>query len=252
MNSHITSLYRYPVKGLSGERLAEVALVPGEPLPFDRSYAIENGPGLFDDAAPRHLPKVTFLCLMRNERLARLTTTFDTNSQTLTLSRGGEILAEGCLSKPDGRRAVERFMADDMAGDLRGPPRVVSAPGHSFSDVREKCVHIVNLASLRVLEAEMGRPLDPLRFRPNIIVDGLPAWAELDLVGRDVRVGEVTLRVFKRTVRCPATDVNPQTAQRDARVPDALAQLLGHRDFGVYAMVSTPGVLREGDTLAET
>jgi uncharacterized protein len=60
----------------------------------------------------------------------------------------------------------------------------------------------------------------------------------------------VTLRVFKRTVRCAATDVNPQTAARDARVPDALYGLLGHRDFGLYATVVKSGTIREGDALA--
>jgi uncharacterized protein len=250
VDARITSIYRYPVKGLSAQRLAQVALTPGATLPFDRAYAIENGPGAFDPAAPRHLPKIAFLCLMRNERLASLSTVFDDATQTLTLARDGEILAQGCLATSEGRTTIERCFAADMSDELRGPPRVVSAPGHSFSDVKERCVHIVNLASLRLLEAAGGVPLDPLRFRANMVVDGLPAWSELDLVGRDIRLGDVTLRVFKRTVRCPATEVNPVTAARDVRVPDVLADLVGHRDFGVYATVSTAGTVREGDALA--
>ena len=71
-NPHLARLYRYPVKGLSPERLDRVEVTSGETLPFDRAYAIENGPGRFDAAAPRHLPKVNFLMLMRDERLATL------------------------------------------------------------------------------------------------------------------------------------------------------------------------------------
>ena len=41
-------------------------------MPFDRAYAIENGPGRFDPEHPAHLPKINFLMLMRNERLATL------------------------------------------------------------------------------------------------------------------------------------------------------------------------------------
>ena len=40
----IHSIYRYPVKGLSPEALPRIALAPGETVPGDRLYAIENGP----------------------------------------------------------------------------------------------------------------------------------------------------------------------------------------------------------------
>ncbi|MEE8099166.1 MAG: MOSC N-terminal beta barrel domain-containing protein, partial [Hyphomicrobium sp.] len=44
----IRGVYRYPVKGLSPEPLERVELKAGETVPFDRAYAIENGPGRFD------------------------------------------------------------------------------------------------------------------------------------------------------------------------------------------------------------
>ena len=74
---HIKAIYRYPVKGLSPESLPSVALASGGTLPVDRAYAIENGPSGFDPAAPAYFPKIRFLMLMRNERLARLKTRFD-------------------------------------------------------------------------------------------------------------------------------------------------------------------------------
>ena len=67
---HVISLYRYPVKGLSPQALPVLRLKTGETVPFDRAYAIENGPGRFDPDNPRYLPKINFLMLMRNERLA--------------------------------------------------------------------------------------------------------------------------------------------------------------------------------------
>lgn len=249
----ITALYRYPVKGLSAERLPQVTLSPGETFPFDRVFAIENGPGAFDAAAPRHLPKVTFLCLMRNEHLATLQTTFEptATAHRLTLAREGQSLATGDLLTASGRAAIEAAFAREMASEMRGPPRVVSAHGHSFSDVKEKCVHIVNAASVRALEHSTGRSIDPLRFRANIVIDGLEPWAELDLVGQPLRVGTgdggATLSVFKRTVRCAATNVDPATGARDADLPEAIFSLAAHRDFGVYAMVTSGGVLNVGD-----
>jgi hypothetical protein len=245
----LAALYRYPVKGMTPEPLQSVRLAAGETLPFDRSFAIENGPGRFDPDAPRHLPKITFLMLMRDERLATLEARFDDASETLTILRAGKQVARGQLSTRIGRQMIEQFLAAYMKDSLRGAPRIVSAPGHSFSDVAAKCVHIVNLASVRDLERLAGRPVSPLRFRPNLVVDGLPAWSEFSLVEREIAVGGVRLAVFKRTERCAATNVDPATGARDMAIPAVLQRNLGHTDFGIYARVVTDGVVRVGDSV---
>src|SRR6187551_3315100 len=92
---HIASIHRYPVKGLSPEPLAEVALLPGQTLPADRRYAIENGPSGFDAADPQYFPKIKFLMLMRDERLAALRTRYDDRSHNLTIQRNGTEVARG-------------------------------------------------------------------------------------------------------------------------------------------------------------
>lgn len=252
MTAAVTTLVRYPVKGLSGERLASVHLTAGQTLPCDRMYAIENGPGAFDPAAPRHLPKVAFLCQMRDERLATLATHFDDHSHELLIARDGQELVRGKLSSAEGRASIEGFFAHDMAASLRGRPRVVHAEGHSFSDVKEKCVHIINLASLRALEEATGQAIDARRFRANVLIDGLEPWAELTLPGRDIRLGGARLHAFKRTVRCAATNVDPVSGMRAGDLPGALATLLGHRDFGIYATVSEGAEIHTGDSFVVT
>jgi uncharacterized protein len=242
----VAALYRYPVKGLTPEPLERVELAAGEALPFDRAYAIENGPGRFDQEAPRHLPKITFLMLMRDERLATLRSAFDDATRTLTIARGGKPVVRGQLDTPLGRQLIEQFMAAYMKAELRGAPRIVSAPGHSFSDVAAKCVHIVNLATVRELERAVGRPVDPLRFRANVYVDGLAPWAELGWVGREVGIGPARLTVFARTRRCDATNVDPATAARDMAIPATLMRTWGHQDFGIYAKVVAGGAIAVG------
>jgi uncharacterized protein YcbX len=244
---HVASLYRYPVKGLTPEPLQRVMLSPGETLPFDRAFAIENGPGRFDPTAPRHLPKISFLMLMRNERLATLRSRFDDASGTLTIERDGKQVARGQLTTPLGRQLIEQFVAAYMKSDLRGPPKIVHAPGHSFSDVAAKCVHIVNLASVRELERTLGRPVDPLRFRANIYLEGAPPWAELGWLDKEIAVGPVRLAAFAHTTRCEATSVDPATGARDMALPAHLLRTRGDQDFGIYARVVTGGELAVGD-----
>jgi uncharacterized protein YcbX len=186
----INAIYRYPVKGLSPEPLAGTLLTPGQAVPSDRLYAIENGPSDFDPQLPRHQPKTRYLMLMRNERLAMLRTRFDDASHVLTIESDGRIAARGDLRTSAGRHGIESFFAQFCADELRGPPKVLHAPGHSFSDVARKVVSIINLASVSALEAAIGAPVNPLRFRGNVYVEGWPAWHEFDLLGHEIAVGE--------------------------------------------------------------
>jgi uncharacterized protein YcbX len=245
----VASLYRYPVKGLSPEPMQSVSLQPGQTVPFDRAYAIENGGGRFDPAAPRYLPKVNFLMLMRDERLASLQTKFDDATGTLTVMRDGKQVARGQLSTPLGRQLIEQFFAAYMKNELRGAPKIVHAEGHSFSDVSAKCLHIVNLASLRELEKAVGRPVDPLRFRANVYLAGLEPWSEFGWEQKQIGLGPVRLNVFARTQRCEATNVDPSTGARDMAVPAQLTRAWGHQDFGIYAKVVAGGDLAVGDAV---
>ena len=242
----LAGLYRYPVKGLTPEPLRSVTLRVGETLPFDRAWAIENGPGRFDPAAPRHLPKINFLMLMRDERLATLRSRLDDATETLSIQRDGKQVARGQLTTPLGRQLIEQFVAAYMKSELRGPPKIVHAAGHSFSDVAAKCVHIVNLASVRELERVLGRPVDPLRFRANLYLDGLQPWVESGWIDKELGVGPVRLAVFARTQRCEATNVDPATGARDMAIPANLLRTWGHQDFGIYAKVAVGGEISVG------
>jgi hypothetical protein len=246
LSPELKALYRYPVKGLTPERLDRVSLVADATLPFDRAYAIENGPGRFDPDAPRHLPKINFLMLMRDERLATLRSQFEDATETLTIFRDGKQVARGQLSSRIGRQLIEQFIAGYMKTELRGPPRIVHAAGHSFSDVAAKCVHIVNLASVREFERMQGRAVDPLRFRANLYIDGVAPWAEFGWLDKQLRVGPANLAVFARTRRCEATNVDPTTGARDMAIPAWLTRSVGHSDFGIYAKVVTGGELVAG------
>lgn len=252
MTATIQSIYRYPVKGLSPERLLRAVLEPGQTLLADRLYAIENGPSGFDPAAPAYFPKQRFLMLMRNERLAGLDTHFDDASHTLSVRQNGADTARGDLRTSEGRATIEQFFAAYCADELRGPPRILHGDGHSFSDVAAKVVSIINLASVAALENAVGAPVDPLRFRGNVYVSGWPAWHEFDLLGKTVEAGPARLKVTKRIVRCAATNVEPGTGIRDLEIPKTLMQAFGHMDCGIYAQVISGGKIAAGDTIAES
>jgi uncharacterized protein YcbX len=265
--ANIQAIYRYPVKGLTPEPLARAALAPGQTIPGDRLYAIENGPSGFDPAAPGYLSKTHFLMLMKNERLASLRASFDQDSHTLTITLPSPFTGEdgvqrtpgegqltgrhiaGDLRTVEGRARIENFFAAYCAGELRGPPKILHAEGHSFSDVARKVVSIINLASVAAVEDMVGIPVNPLRFRGNLSVEGWPAWSELDLVGRALKIGGARLKVVKRIVRCAATNVDPDTGARDLAIPQTLMRNLDHADCGIYAEVIDGGEIAVGDEI---
>ena len=246
----IAALYRYPVKGLSPEAVETAELETSGYFPGDRLYAIENGPSGFNETVPRHLPKIAYLMLMRNEALARLRTRFDDATHRLTVEENGVQAVDADLSTAEGREALAEFMKGFLPQELRGAPRVLTAPpGYRFTDSRTGYVSLINRASVAATEDLVGAPVDPLRFRGNLYLDGLEPWAELDMVGRVLEAGDVRLKITSRTERCAATNVDPQTGQRDLSIPRTLMQGVGHTDCGVYAEVLAGGVLRTGDTL---
>jgi len=251
MTATVTALYRYPVKGFSPDPLAAVDLVAGETIPFDRAFAVENGPSGFDPAAPRHLPKMLFFCLMKNPTLAEVVTRFEPVGERFVVTeRDGRVVFDDTLASEAGRAALAAFVGRRFPGEVRGTPKTLAAAGHSFSDVARKVLHLVNLETLRALEGRLGAALDPIRFRPNLVVDGLPAFAELDWpAGRTLTIAGLPFEMVKRTERCAATRVDPARGVRDLELPRHLMETLGHTDCGVYLKSLAAGRIAVGDAL---
>ena len=114
---------------------------------------------------------------------------------------------------------------------------------------------VTNCASLADLNRRIGgvanAPLPMNRFRPNLVIDGLPAWDE-DHVSA-LTVGEVVLKFAKPCVRCEVTTTDQTTGTRPSEEPlNTLAQFRNNHEFGGVtfgwnAVVLTPGTVAAGD-----
>lgn len=250
MTATVTSLYRHPVKGFTPERLQAADLVAGEGFPCDRLYAVENGPSGFDPAAPVFISKQHFTVLMRIAEVARARTAYDEATGVLTASADGLETISARLTDAAGRETFTAWLATLLGEEAQGPLRVIEAPGSwRFMDHPLGHVSIINLASVRDLEARIGRPIDPLRFRANIYVEGWEPWIENTWTDRLLDLGGARAKVFKPTVRCAATHVDPVTAERDMDVVKALFDNYGHMFCGIYVHTQTAGRVREGDAV---
>lgn len=250
MKATANALYRHPVKGFTPERLAAVDLAVGRGFPADRVYAVEVGDCGFDPAAPAFVSKTKFAVLAHIADVARARTRHDDATGLFHASAPGQPDFAGDLTGEAGRGAFARWLTNLLGEEARAPLKVLRAPGDwRFTDHPLGHVSIINLASVRHLEAKIGRPVDPLRFRANLYVEGWPAWAENDWTGRTLSIGGATATVFKPIVRCAATHVDPATAERDLDVVQSLFGNYGHTLCGLYVRITTPGRVAEGDVL---
>jgi uncharacterized protein len=245
----IDRIYRYPVKGLSAEALEAADLAAGGAIPWDRAFALAQGDAPFDPAAPKWIPKQNFMCLRSNARIAALRSSFDARRGTLSLlAPDGSSLEQSVLTE-SGRARIGAFLTAFLGEEARGTPRFLHVPGHVFGDQKTPVLSLLNLTSLGELEAKVGARREARRFRANIHFHA-PAWSEMAWVGRELLIGGARLRVIKTILRCPATEVNPATAVRDANPLQELKTHFGHGEMGVHAEVIEAGRIAIGDAIA--
>ncbi len=249
MTATVSGLYRFPVKSLLGESLDTVSLSPEAIFPGDRKFAIVHKTSAWDSTAPDWRPKTDFVNLSRVEKLASLQALLDHDMRP-EICRAGKRVVGGDLASSAGRAVIEQFLSAFLGDVANGPFRLAQAGENSLTDVPAPFVSLINIESARCLERMVRQPVDPARFRGNIVLEGLPAWGEFDLIGEEIVIGTARLKVEERIGRCAATDVNPRTARRDLNIVRTLSEALGHTDMGIYASVKQPGTIRLGDTMA--
>lgn len=245
----IQQIQRFPVKGLSAEQLDAVELQVSEGIPGDRLFGFARYDSGFDPQNPKPLPKNRFVVLMNEAALAGIKTRFRAKDQILELTLPSGETTSFEMAQEGGCRDAGQFLHRALGLKDAEAPIFVSSMPHRFTDVSVvspqmmNAVSILNLASVRELGDRLGTSIHPDRFRMNLVIDGLPAWSELGSVGSTLKIGEVELRILSRTKRCAATEVNPETAERDLKLPPLILKEYGHMDMGVYAEVVSGGQL---------
>lgn len=126
--------------------------------------------------------------------------------------------------------------------------RVSFADDYPLLLTTESSLVALNDAVLERTQGQTG-PMSMMRFRPNVVVSGAPAWAEDDW--RRIRIGAASFRAVKGCARCVMTTVDPETAER-AKEPTATLARTRRWDgsvwFGVNLIPDSPGTtIRIGD-----
>jgi uncharacterized protein YcbX len=255
VTAHVEGLFVYPVKGMSAQPLERVTLTAGRGVPHDRTIALARPGGAYVPGMRHGISKREFFVLVAEERLAALTTHLDPATGEYTVDVRGHRVLTVDLGTDAGVAELKAFYARVLDLPPGSEPVVARDPGRRYTDTAHdsdeamELVSVLNLASVRDFAQRTGSPVDPGRFRANVHLDGLEAWSELDLVGREFSLGPVRVRGAFPTVRCAATEVDPATGRRDLPVPQLLSRTYGHDVMGFYVQVVGDGDLAVGEAL---
>lgn len=257
---HIAALHIYPVKSCAGIALEQARLLPTG-LEHDREWMVVDTVGHF--ITQRDLPRLALIRPALRDGALCLTAGDDT--LRLPLAHEGPVreavVWRARVPAFDAGDAAAAFLSDWLGRALRlvrFDPRQrrlsnadwtgdIEAPNF-FSDGYP--VLVVSRASLDDLNRRLAVPLPMNRFRPNLVLDGVGAWAEDTL--RDFTAGETRLRIVKPCTRCVITTTDQSRGERDGEEPMRTLKTFRHDPqlrgvtFGQNAVVLQPGLLRAG------
>lgn len=243
MTISVTALNRFPVKSFRGEPLGQATVEPWGLL-GDRRWMVVD-----DAGEPITAREVHRMLLVRPQLVdgglaltspdaAPLTVATPDGADLVPVSVWGPTVlaapagaeADAWVSRVTGTTARLVYL-DDPTRRATNPVRTEPTDRVSFADAYPLLVCTEeSLAALNGYIADGRRAhegaLPMMRFRPNVVVRGAPAWAEDGW--RRVRIGAVEFRVVKGCDRCVMTTVDPDTAQRGM---EPIASLARHRKW---------------------
>lgn len=262
----LTAINRFPVKSCRGESM-ESAVVEPWGLRGDRRWMVvdDTGAAITAREANRLVlvhPEITAhgLRLTAPDLPALDVATPDPAAQTPVALWSSHLDAVPAGAEADAwfSKALDRSVHLVHLDDPRKRPTSpdFSEPGDRVSFADGYPLLLATEESLAALNDEVvaasatGRdPLPMTRFRPNVVVSGVEAWAEDDW--RRIRIGDAVFRAVKGCARCVLTTIDPDTAVREKEPIRSLAKIRrwdGATWFGINLVPDTYDVtIRVGD-----
>jgi hypothetical protein len=206
----IQEIWRYPVKSMAGESL-EAADLTETGVVGDRIVQVRNAAGRIMTARTRPL-------LLRHRA---------------TLSSGNQVLV-------DGRPWTAADVARDVEAAAGAETRLVQSDSEDRFDI------LPLLVATDGMLAAVG--YDHRRFRPNLVIGGVPGLTERQWEGGRLRIGPVVIGMQDLRTRCIMTTFDPDSGQQDLAVLRRVQKEFNGR-LGLNSYVVAPGRISVGDAV---
>ncbi len=252
----VKELFTHPVKGLTPQKRERVFLLCDHGIPGDRAFALMYQSVATDvpDTAIPWMQKKNFAMQCDLPVLAALNCQYDSNTTIMSINQGNRELLSAATNTLEGRDRLSSFFSAYIAPyrPQKGTLRLVGSEGKTrYSDRQAGHISLVSQATLDTLSSAAGQKIDPRRFRPNVVLEGLPAWEEFNWVGQELQIGQARIRISAPITRCLNIDVNPDTGEQDIKLFSLLKQHFGHQETGVVAQVISSGDVAVEEIVSE-
>lgn len=253
----VESLWRYPVKSMSGEEMTE-AFMGFSGFYGDRCYAFKNA------AARKGFP---YLSATVQQQMLRYRPQFrypERAAKPPNLTEAMSIAPGVTPANGDPDDLILDVVTPSGAVVAVDDPALVKMLGEGISEKNQltlvrsdraltdcRPVSLISLQTVRQVGAELGIPVDKRRFRANVYLNlaSDDGFAEDKLVGCRLRIGShATIMVLERDPRCKMISLDPDTGEHNPEILRQVAQ--AHANFaGVYCAVLVEGILTKGDSI---
>jgi uncharacterized protein YcbX len=254
----VVALYRYPVKSFTPEVCTTLEALPEGRVAGDRVLGFRFANATVADAAWTR--KYEFVALVNTPGLARLALRFDHRALRLRISHDDKVMVDAGLDAAGRGRlsaAIAEYVLAQDDNPLSGHPerlplRLVGdgvTPRYQDNEAGQITLH--SRESLTAVARAVNEThLSELRFRSNVVIEGVSTWEEQSWIGKTIRIGEAVFDIAKPKVRCLATHANPVTGLRDVAVMPTLVRSFAQEQptFGVGMLTrGAGGAIRLGD-----
>jgi hypothetical protein len=206
----IQEIWRYPVKSMAGESL-EAANLTEAGVAGDRVLQVQNAAGRIMTARTRPL-------LLRHRAM---------------LGSGDQVLVDG-----------KAWSSGDVARDVE------AAAGAGTRLVRSDVEHRFDILPLLIATDGMLTAIghDRRRFRPNLVIGGVPGLGERQWEGSQLRIGPVVIGIEDLRTRCIMTTFDPDSGRQDLSILRRIQKEFNGR-LGLNSYVVKAGRVSVGDAV---
>lgn len=266
----VTGLYIYPVKSCRGIKLTEMEITPRGPM-FDRQWMIVDEHNLF-------------LTLRTISKLAKIKTAIQgsflhlyagSNKILVNINEDCEQVEDVTIWDETFKAGIENKSINEALSDfLNKTVKLVRYQKQSFRDLEDAAtsavketmftdtrpILLVNENSLsnlnEKLESKNESPSLIERFRPNIVINGIPAYQEDEI--KEVKIGDIFFKNPKLCARCPIITQDVETGEVASKA--TFQALVEERKkindvnvpFGLNLTPAATGVIKIGDLVTIT
>lgn len=228
MTATLAGLYIYPVKSAAGIACERVQL-GARGLLHDREWMIVDDRGRF--LTQRDEPRLALLKTALADGQLRLSSPQGEGLSLAVDHQGAScevvVWRVQCAAFDAGDEAAA-FLSEWLGRPLRlvrfdaRRPRLSNPDWTGGRDVQTLFTDgypllVLSQASIDDVSRRVGRPFEPLRFRPNIVLGGIAPYAEDAAAG--FTAGDARFHLTKACTRCVITTVDPARGERDGDEP---------------------------------